>query len=306
MAYFKVVSLFLLMAVFIACSKIRLPSNEKPVSIDFSNTVQETVSPADSVKPVNLEIAAMVSPRETLRYYEDLVHYISRKIGRPIKINQKKTYKEVNDQLEQRQIDAAFICSGAFVEAKSRFPIEIIAVPVVNGKKTYNAQVIVRKDSPIHHFEDLRGKTFAFTDPLSNTGRLYAVERVRELHSTPGRFFSKVIYTHGHDYSIQAVARGMVDGATVDGLVLNYIKAYYPEKVKNIRIIETSKPFGMPPVVVHKSLNYRLKKKLRQALLNMDKDPQGKKILERLMIDKFVPGNENDYLTIGKNLKFSD
>ena len=98
----------------------------------------------------------------------------------------------------------------------------------------------------------------------------------------------------------------MVDGATVDGLVLNYIKAYYPEKVKNIRIIETSKPFGMPPVVVHKSLNYRLKKKLRQALLNMDKDPQGKKILERLMIDKFVPGNENDYLTIGKNLKFSD
>jgi len=248
----------------------------------------------------------MVSPRETLRYYEDLVHYISRKIGRPIKINQKKTYKEVNDQLKQRQIDAAFICSGAFVEAKSRFPIEIIAVPVVNGKNTYNADVIVRKNSPIRRFEDLRGKTFAFTDPLSNTGRLYAVERVRELHSTPGKFFSKVIYTHGHDYSIQAVARGMVDGATVDGLVLNYTKAYYPEKVKNIRIIEISKPFGMPPVVVHKNLDYQLKNKLRQVLLKMDKDPEGKKILERLMIDKFVPGNEKDYLSISKSLKYTE
>ena len=35
-------------------------------------------------------------------------------------------------------------------------------------------------------------------------------------------FFSNTIYTYSHDNSIMAVAKGMVDGASVDGLIWEF------------------------------------------------------------------------------------
>ena len=190
------------------------------------------------------------------------------------------------------------------MEARRQFPVEILAVPQIRGKTTYNAYIIVHRASSIRKFEDLQGKSFAFTDPLSNTGRLYAVKRVKELESSPREFFSRIIYTHAHDHSIQAVARHLVDGATVDGLIYDYLEIHAPEKVAELRIIEVSEDFGMPPVVVPAQLDPHLKKRLRHIFLSMHEDPAGQKILQRLMIDRFVPAQDADYNSIEQNLIF--
>lgn len=269
----------------------------KPVKVNLSD-VQENVNFAknDLKKDViHLAISAMTSPKETLFYYEELVHYLAEEINIPIKIEQFKTYKEVNDVLENKQIEIAFICSGAFSEARNRFPLEILAVPKINGKASYNAYIIVNKSSSIKDFKDLKGKSFAFTDPLSNTGRAYAINRVKELGSNYEEYFSKIIFTYAHDYSIQAVSRGLVDGATIDGLIFNYMKRIYPQKVKNIRVIEISEEFGIPPIVVHKDLGEKLKGRFREVLINMSKTQEGKSILDNLLIDEFVLGSEDDY-----------
>ena len=42
----------------------------------------------------------MTSPQETFAYYNDLIKYISDKVGYPIFIKQKKTYEEVNEMLD--------------------------------------------------------------------------------------------------------------------------------------------------------------------------------------------------------------
>ncbi len=295
-----------LIALIAGCENFSDKKSAEPIKIDFTVTHSDTIARdnGDSIPPVHLAVAAMTSPKETLMYYEELVHYISKKLGRPVKIEQNKTYREVNNQLQQRHIDVAFICSGAFVEAQHRFPIEIIAIPVIEGQQVYHAYVIVHKSSPIWRFEELRGKSFAFTDPLSNTGYYYPLKRIKELRSTPSEFFSKTIFTHGHDFSIQAVARQIVDGASVDGLIFDYLKKFDPDKVKDLRIIEVSEDFGMPPVVVHRNLNPELKNSLRNILLNMHRDTEGKKILFRLMIDRFVPGGNSNYQSVASNLKF--
>ncbi len=277
----------------------------EPVVVDFSKTTPISAF-RDSAKTgghLRLAIAAMTSPNETLVHYDKLVKYISQKTNHPIKFEQYKTYEEVNSLIELMQIDVAFICSGAYVEAKKKFPVEILAVPVVRGKLTYNAYIIVHKDSPVQKFEDLRGRSFAFTDPLSNTGRSYALKRVSQMGQTPDEFFSRLIYTHAHDYSIQAVAQGIVEGATVHSLIFDYMKKQNPEKVKELRIIEVSEDFGMPPVVVHSRLDAKVKHNLRTIFLNLHKHPKGKKILDQLLIDKFVSGENVDYASIQKNLE---
>ncbi len=275
----------------------------KTIDINLAkpNSAEETVNNhPDSLKRLKIAISAMTSPKETFAYYKYLIKYISEKIGTRIEFTQRKTYNEVNLLLENGQVDFAFICSGAYVDPAVRNKVDILVVPVINGKSLYQAYIITPKGSGITKIEDLKGKSFAFTDPLSHTGYLYALKRLYDLGETVKHFFSKTIFTYAHDNSIQLVEKGSVDGATVDGLIYEYLKKANPERVKNIRIIEKSEYFGAPPVVIQKNWDPILKEKIQKVFLDMHNDSTGREILNKLSIEKYVYGNKKDYLTVRK------
>ena len=273
--------------------------NKVPKKVNFNNvdgTSKEFFT--NNKQTIYVAVSAMLSPKETLTQYKELFSYLSKKLNRPIKLKQRKTYGEVNELLKSGGLDFALVCSGAYVVAKREFPIYILAVPVVRGEHKYQAYIIVNKKSKIYSFKQLKGKSFAYTDLLSNTGYKYALKLLRENHFDPKTFFSNTIFTHGHDYSIQAVQRGIVDGATVESLIFNYLKIKDSSKVKNIRIIKKSEKFGIPPLVYTDKSNKKLVKKIREVLFKMHKTPMGKKILKELLIDKFIQGKEELYNSV--------
>jgi len=260
---------------------------------DDKTSVDSTQS--SSQQKIYVAISTMISPVETFNLYKDLIDYISSKLGVPIEFKQRKTYSEVNNLLKENKLDFAFICTGAYLEARNKMPIEILVVPVVEGKPYYQAYVIVNNESNINSIDDLQGKSFAFTDPLSNTGYDYIINILKDRRTNPEKFFSKTIFTYAHDYSIQAVKRKIVDGATVDGLVYEYLKHFQPKKVEGIKIINKSRDFGIPPFVVQKGMKPELKKRLKNIMLNLHNDPKGKELLSKIMIDKFIEGNDELY-----------
>ncbi len=276
----------------ISCTNDR---NEK-LEVDFADTVV-TMQDSSESKPkvVYIAIASMTSPKETFVYYSDLINYISDKVGHTIYIKQKKTYDEVNKLLENAEVDFAFICSGAFVDEYKKGKIKLLVAPEINQKNTYHAYIITQKDSKIDEFEDFENKSFAFTDPLSNTGRLFPHKKLAEINTNEQTFFLKTVYTYGHDISIQMVNRGIIDGASVHGLIFDYLALHYPERVENINILEKSEEFGIPPVVVPVSLNSECFKKYQNVFLNLHNDSVGKSILKKLNIDKFVIVNDSIY-----------
>ena len=62
-----------------------------------------------------------------------------------------------------------------------------------------------------------------------------------------------------------------------------------------LRVIHTSPPFGMPPLVVGPSVRPQTKAQLQQILLGMTDDPQGRQALRSLGADRFVPARDEDY-----------
>ncbi|VAW26379.1 hypothetical protein MNBD_BACTEROID04-1606 [hydrothermal vent metagenome] len=231
-------------------------------------------------------------------YYQDLFTYMSNNLDYDIEFLQRKTYKEVNDLLINNKVDLAIICSGAYIDASVKDNIEILTVPVVDGKPFYQSFIIVNKDSKLEKFTDLKNKKFAFTDPISNTGTLYAKWLVKNMGENVDNYFSKTIYTYAHDISMQLVSKGIVDGASIDGLIFNYIKKHEPERIKNLKIIKKSELFGIPPVVIPNNLDYQLKSKLQKMFLNIHKDSLGKSILNKISIDKFIIGKDINYNNI--------
>ena len=286
--------LLALLALGVACS----PSPQyKRVDLKVSGltAAQPVVAQQTAVPPLRMAVGDMVSPKETFTTYQDLTQYLGAKLNRPVELVQRKTYAEVNDLIQSGGIDLAFVCSLPYVEGQQKFGMDLLAAPEVRGETLYRAYVIVPADSPVTQFDQLRGMTFAFTDPDSNTGKLVPTYYLWQQHQTPESFFKKVVYTYSHDNSMKAVADGLVDGASVDSLVYDYIVARDPALADRTRVIWRSDPFGTPPVVVPPNLAPDLKKQLRDTLLGMNGDSQGRTILNNLMIDRFVVPNQTAY-----------
>ncbi len=285
--------LALLVLVCISCNR------KEPVQISMkAETPVRQPVPPQVKEPLRIGMGAMITPKEGYVYYQRLQAYIGKRLGRTVQLVDRGNYKEMNRLLETGELDAAFVCAGPYVEGKEKFGMELLAMPLVKGKPIYRSYIIVRKDSPIKQFEDLRGKVFAFADPKSNTGKLVPTYMLSRMNETPDSFFAHYIFTYGHDQSIRSVAERLVDGAAVDSLILDYLAQRTPALIKNIRIIAKSGPYGIPPVVVRPGLDPELKKQLKDILLSASADPEGNDILKGMMIDRFVEGDDTNYDTI--------
>lgn len=244
---------------------------------------------------LRLAIAAVVSPRETFKSYDHLVEYLGKRLGRPVKLIQRATYAEINELVRSGEVELALVCTNAYVEGHQSFGMELLAAPVVRGEKVYYSYIIVPADSTAESLQDLRGKVFAFSDPLSFSGRIAPLFSLASMGETPEDFFRRYIFTYSHDNSIKAVATKLVDAAAVDSLVLEATFITRPDFKDKVRVIDRSIGVGTPPFVVPKGLDPELKEKLRDIFLRMHEDPDGKEALNDLMIDRFVDLPDSAY-----------
>jgi phosphonate transport system substrate-binding protein len=142
---------------------------------------------------------------------------------------------------------------------------------------------------------DLQDKVFAFTDPISLSGRVYPTYLVHQLGSTPEKFFDRTFFTYSHDEAIRAVASGVADGAAVDSLVYDFAITRDPSLSSQVRVIHRSPDFGIPPVVISPLARPQVKLELQSLLLNMSNDPQAAAALNSIGVESFILLEDDAY-----------
>ncbi|NOZ72502.1 MAG: phosphate/phosphite/phosphonate ABC transporter substrate-binding protein [Chloroflexi bacterium] len=285
--------LLLLLAVLLsACSSDR---DDALPYVDLTIRQPLPAAAPSQIVPLRIAVAAIISPQGNVESYADLGTYVGDRLRRPVELVQRRTYAEINELVANNTVDVAFVCTSAYVDGHDKFGMELLAAPQINGESVYYSELIVPSDSPAQSMADLRGKSFAFTDPMSFSGRVYPTYLVKKLGFVPEEFFSNVFFTYSHDRAIESVAAGIADGAAVDSLVLNYLFRQNPELRQRIKIISRSPAFGIPPVVAPPGLPPQQKAQLQEILLTMHEDPVGKEILSALGIDRFVPIKDQAY-----------
>lgn len=263
------------------------PEQERLVRLDKFQQLPAGQAEPDS-QTLRIGVGAILSPQGTALSYQPLIDYLGRRMGKPAILVQRKTYQELNDLLARNVLDLGFICTGAYVEGVRKEAMSLLVVPQINGKSTYRAFVIVPAASPAREFSDLRGKVFAFTDPLSNTGYLYPLSLLQSMGQQPETFFGRTIFTYSHDRSMAAVMDGLADGASVDSLVYEFAGKRNPEIFRRTRVIWESPDFGIPPVVVPRAISPEKKALLKELLLGLHRDAEGAKALAELGVERFV------------------
>jgi phosphonate transport system substrate-binding protein len=242
---------------------------------------------------LRIAIAPITSPARTFRTHRELAERLAAALSVEPLLIQRDSYAAINTLLRRGEADVAFVCTGGY--AAEPDAMDVLAAPIIDGKMEYYALIIVPAGSPAKRFEDLRGKNFLFVEPESNAGTWYPSLRARELGGGEGEFFGNCKYTSGHDLSILAVAGELADGAGVNSLVYDRMTAQDPSLKQTTRVLERSKPFPSPPIVVCKSMPQADRQRLLRALTGLQETPGGAELLRSFGAERFVPARNEDY-----------
>jgi phosphonate transport system substrate-binding protein len=239
--------------------------------------------------------------------YARIAAYVGRRLGEGAELTG-APWAERLRLLDDGGVDVAFLCGLPYTRRVDR--LELLAAPVMaapryGGRPVYYTDVIVRRDCPARSFEALRGRTWAYNDGDSNSGYVVPRDHLLALGETRG-FFGEVIASGSHQQSIRLVLDGKVDASGIDSTVLELEQAQQPEVGRGLRVVLSIGPCPVPPVVVAARRPESLKARLREALLAMHGDPEGRDILAAGLIDRFVPVRDADYDPIRAMLRRAD
>src|ERR1051325_8211908 len=234
--------------------------------------------------------------QQVIQNAQPLIEILQKELGMDVQPFVATDYTGVVEALRGNKLDIAFLTPASYVLAKNEANVRVALKSERQGSPFYYSAIISRADSGIRTIEDLRGKSFAFGDPLSTSANVFPRKMFHEHGIDPMRDFKQVLYSGGHDATVLAVLNKKVDaGATYanspdnsDTAWMRYLKD--PEDVKKIRAIAFSEPIPADNLVINGNLDETVARKIEEVFLQLSRDPEGKQMLRNLyQIDGFVP-----------------
>jgi phosphonate transport system substrate-binding protein len=227
-------------------------------------------------------------------------HYLSSVVGRRVEFVSRRSYRDIMGMLRKQELEAAWICGFPWVMNKAW--LRGLSIPLYNDKPLYQSYLIVpENDRRTSSIVELRGRTYAFSDPDSNSGYLVPRTTLIKAGVDPDRHFARTFYTWGHRNVVSAVAAGLAQGGSVDGYVWDTLRLVAPGLVAKTRVAWRSEAYGFPPLAVRASLDTDTEQRLRAALLGMVSDANGKLLLAELNLSGFGSFQADVFDSIARN-----
>lgn len=244
----------------------------------------------------DLRFGTFLAPN-MMRVYQAIADEVGAALGLSTELVVETDYENCRNDIN----DVCFVCSLPYIhfERQGISPAEPVVAPVLSGARysgrpIYFSDVIVRADSDLRVFADLRGRSWAYNEPLSQSG--YGITRYHlvTLGETNG-FFGEVIEAGYHETAIRLVREGEVDGAAIDSQVLAIELRDHPELVESIRVIDSLGPSTIQPVAVSKRFDDGFRETVRSVLTGLHDRDGLREILALGFIDHFTAVGPRDY-----------
>ncbi|MFC1549314.1 phosphate/phosphite/phosphonate ABC transporter substrate-binding protein [Nitrospirota bacterium] len=262
-------------------------------------------SPAGAAKAKD-ELLLGLIPEENIftqmKRHRPLAQYLTKKLDIKVKLTVLSRYPHLITRFERRELDGAFFGIFTSVLAEESLNIEPVARPVgLDGKSTATSYIFTRTDSGINTLKDLKGKKAAFVDKVTATGYLYMLSRMMDKGiSNPLDYLSGQTLTGSHVSAIYTVHSRQADVGCAKGRIVDMTLENDKLLKDEIKIIDKSPELPDNTLYIRKDLPIQLKLKMQQVLLDMEKDPEGRKILEHYGASRFIDAKSSDFYPIRK------
>jgi len=232
--------------------------------------------------------------------YEPLAEYLSKKTGLKVELVILPRYGNIVDNFAAKGLDGAFFGSFTAALAHKKMHLDALARPEwSNGVSSYHGLIFVRKDSGIRKVNDMKGKRFAFVDKATTAGWLlpmyyFKTNGIQDYRS----FLQEGYFTGTHEGAIYDVLDKKADIGAAKNTVFERLAKTNQRIAQELLILAKSPDVPANGLCVRKDLDDTLKTKLKETLLNMDQEAEGKKVLKDFGAVRFIATSDADYAPV--------
>ena len=244
--------------------------------------------PADKTQPsptiINFGIVPQQSATEIAKLWTPILKYLSVKTGYQIELQTAKDISVFEERLAAGEYDIAYMNPYHYTVFHRAPGYQVFAK---EKDKQLVGIIVVRADSDYQSLADLKGQTLAFPSPIALAASVLprAYLRNQGIPFTPK-------YVSSHDSVYLSVIQGLYPAG---GGIMRTFNTLSPERATRLRVLWKSPGYTPHAIAAHPRLPKKTVKRIQQAMLSMDRDPQALALLKEIDFKGIVSAVDADY-----------
>jgi ABC-type phosphate/phosphonate transport system substrate-binding protein len=200
---------------------------------------------------------------------------------------------DIEQDLKTKRLDVIALTTDDFLELSTRTPLDPMLVTATSKGHEVELLLLVRKDSAIRSFGDLRNRRIAIPAKQNQFGSMYSIwlETLVRRHGFPGGagFFAAVAETKKPSQALMQVFFRQSDACVTTTQFLDLSSELNPQIGRELKVIERLPKLAGGIMAFRSDLPEEHKKRIRQALLTLHEDQEGKQLFVLFQLKKLLP-----------------
>jgi phosphonate transport system substrate-binding protein len=230
----------------------------------------------------------------TEKLFTPLAAYLSRQLGRPIRLETTHNFVSFWDNVDKQRYDIVHFNQYHYVRSHKTRGYSVILKNEEHNRSTIAASLFVRKDSGINSIMDLKGRKIVFgggktamvsciaASHLLEVGGLHEGDYVTTFAINPPRATIAVYYQ-------QASAAGA-------GNIVKLLPRVRKEiDVSELKALATSPPMAHLPWAVKQDMSKQTSRRIQAILSQAAETPDGRKVLAAAQLTNLNIASDTEY-----------
>lgn len=242
--------------------------------------------PRKDVDPIQFSVMPYLPAQQLEKIFAPIANQLSNVLDRPVELRSSASFEAFYETAMTGAFPLVYTHPFDFVDLRDTLGYNAIA----RGGNELSGIMVTEPDSPISSLEQLRGTILSLPPKRS------AVSRLMLAHlSTNGinpETDLEVQYVLSHHACMHQV---IIGNAGACGTASAPLRLFETKMKKNLR--ELTRTPSIPPALfaAHPSIDEAQVRGLRNIITGWENSPAGKKLLESMGFDRFVPTANQDY-----------
>ena len=203
--------------------------------------------------------------------YKSLISIVEKLTGFEINTIKVTDYNAAVEAMRAGRADIAWYGGKTYIKAAEIADAEAFAAGVRPGEKnaSYFTYFVVKADSQIKSFSEVKGKTLSLNTIGSTSGDLIPQVELSKINlsTTNKKHFKNVFYAGSHDACLLSVLNEQADVCGMSSRNFEARLADNTFRKEQVRIIHRSDPVPPPPLAYSKKIPLEDRKKIKKAVL---------------------------------------
>lgn len=230
--------------------------------------------------------------------FTPLAEALGRAVGRRVRIETDKDFTSFMRRVYAREFDLLHVNQLQYLQAHDRAGYRVLAKLCESADCTIRAVIVTRSNSGLHRVADLRGKTVAFGGRNAMVSHLLAAQLLRRHGLEPGAYRS--VFAKNPPNALLTVYNGAADAAGVGSPVFERPEIRRRVDAEALRILAVDDPVPPLPIAVRADLEPALTRRLRQTLIDLAADADGRAMLARMGASHFAGAAHEEYAALNQ------